>query len=612
VPRETGNGAPSSSGGNVVRVQDAYLSGKEPTVMFKRLWRRWGRILVAGGIAAALYGGVARADDPSDVKTLKQQLESQKQQMEQQQQLLEQLKKKVAAVKDAAAPPATTNAAADGLPPLPDRDTVDKMVGDYLKRRDDERKAQEAAAKAQAEAEGYKVGTDLKMSGRWNPASGLTFETPNKDFVSHFGFLLQYDNVWFNQSPTLRPQSQLGDLQDGAFFRRIRPTWDGTAWEIMEWNVALAMEQNVNNVTNWDEIWAGLMNLPIIGSVRVGRMRVPQGLEAPNYVNAKPMTFLEQSAYAEAFYEKVAPGVWTSNSVLDQRATWAFMWYRQDEYNGSPADFNQSGVSFVDGKYAYTGRVTALPIYENDGRCLLHLGVSASWRKAVFVPATGNAQGDTGGPTFVEYRAHPLLRDAIGAYGSGNLPGNNARLVDTGMVDASSSTVIGTELLYIRGPFSLQAEYGVASMNNAYFPDKKGNLHRIETPWFNGGYAQLSYFLTGENRQYDRRLGALSRNYVQGGPYTPFWLTRGEDDKWLFGRGAWELAFRYNHLDLNDGPILGGKTDAFEVGINWHLNNNFRIMCEYLHQFRFDKQTAPGGILGGNVDGLGIRTQIGF
>ena len=64
---------------------------------------------------------------------------------------------------------------------------------------------------------------------------------------------------------------------------------------------------------------------------RIGRMRIPQGLEAPNYVNAKPMTFLEQSNYAEAFYEKVAPGIWTNNSILNQRATWAFMAYRQDE-----------------------------------------------------------------------------------------------------------------------------------------------------------------------------------------------------------------------------------------------------------------------------------------
>jgi hypothetical protein len=35
-------------------------------------------------------------------------------------------------------------------------------------------------------------------------------------------------------------------------------------------------------------------------------------------------------------------------------------------------------------------------------------------------------------------------------------------------------------------------------------------------------------------------------------------------------------------------------------------------MFEYLHQNRYDKLTAPNGILGGDVDGFGIRTQFFF
>jgi phosphate-selective porin OprO/OprP len=577
--------------------------------MLQRLRRRFLRLLFVGGAAALLGGAPAHGEGTDDVQALKRQFEQQKEELEEQQKLLESLKKRVTE----AAQTTPTTAAPGDLPPPSDKDSVEKLVGDYLKRRDAERAAQEAAAKAKADEEGYKVGTDLGMRARWNIATGLTFDSPHKDFVSHFGFIFQYDNVWFQQSASLKAQNQLGDLQDGTFFRRVRPIWDGTAWEVMEWQVILSLEQINNNVPNIDEAWVGLKNLPVIGSVRVGRVRVPQGLEAPQTQNSKPMTFLEQSAYSQAFYEKVAPGLWTGNNYFNERATSAFMVYRQDEFTGSPGESGQNGVNFGDGKYAMTGRLTALPIYENDGRCLMHLGASATWRKAEDVPVT-TGQGGIVGPTFVEFSANPLLRDFTGAYGTNGLPGNNRRIVDTGMIDAASSTVLGAEFLYIRGPFSLQAEYGWASMNDAYVsnPLPKGpRLIRQNDTWFDGGYVQLSYFLTGENRQYDRRLGRLAGSYIAS-PYTPFWLTRGDDGKLLVGSGAWELTFRYNYLNLDDRLIQGGKTEAYEIGVNWHLSNNFKIMCEYLHQFRFDKFNGPNGILGGDVDGLGIRTQLVF
>src|SRR5207237_423084 len=115
------------------------------------------------------------------------------------------------------------------------------------------------------------------------------------------------------------------------------------------------------------------------------------------------------------------------------------------------------------------------------------------------------------------------------------LPGNQKRLVDTGLLTASSSTQVGAELLYVHGPFSLQAEYGWASANDTVVPNpgKTGpkNL-TLGDVWFDGGYVQLSYFLTGENRRYDRRYGRLSRTTLDS-PYTPFYFTRGEDGNYL-------------------------------------------------------------------------------
>jgi phosphate-selective porin OprO/OprP len=578
--------------------------------------RKWAPGWALALTGCALWGaaaGTAKGEEPPDLRSLREEVRQRQEEIDRQTRLIEEMKKRVGQLDGRTAAPA----APDDLPPPPpaDRGTVEKMVGEYLQRRDAERAAQEAAEKARADEEGYKVGSDLKMSVHWSPLNGVTFETPHRDFWSRLGLYAQFDNVWFTQSPGLKSPSQIGDLQDGFFFRRIRPEWEGQAWEVMEWDVLLQLEQVSGSVPQLTEVWVGLMKLPILGTVRVGKQRIPQGIEVGSFTGNRAGTFMEESASGSAFYQNTAPGIWNNNSVLDQHVTWTTMFYRQDNVPGG-INAGQNGVSFGDGKYAYAGRLTALPIYENDGRCLLHLGASYGWRKAETAPGFSPGQPGVSAPNFVDFRTRPLLRDSIGDYGTPPLSGNSKQLIDTGLIPASSSTVVGTEFLYILGPFSAQAEWTWGSANDAVIPNphpgkgKPANVG-LGDVWFNGGYVQLSYFLTGENRRYDRRYGRLSRNPL-GPPNTPFFLTRGEDSRWLFGSGAWELAARWNHLNLDKGYIQGGQTDAYEAGINWYLNSNFRIEFEYLHQDRYQKSTGPNGNLPGDIDGFGIRTQLYF
>jgi phosphate-selective porin OprO/OprP len=561
--------------------------------------------------------------------------------MEQQKQLLDEMQKKLGQItqpvlNEKGDPLTGLPAAADAkAAPASDKAGVEAIIADYLKRQDEAKKKKEDEEKARKEEEGYKVGTDLKMNTFWNPLNGTTSATPNKDFVSHVGVRFQMDSVWWSQTGSLRNAGQVGDLEDGVFFRRIRPSWDGTAWEVIEWNVELALEQIQNDVISLDQVYVGIMNLPVLGTVRVGHLKTPQGLEGDTTGSSKSMSFLERSMYTDAFYQNFCTGAMFTNSVLNQRATYAFAWYRQDNGQAGVQQFN-NGVDFGDGDYGVTGRITALPIWENDGRCFLHLGASYSFReseRAFGTDANGTrVEGGTNGPRLVEFRARPQLRDAIGDYGgvAGNnaspvgLTGDSVRIVDTGALQANTNEVIGTEAMYVRGPLSFMAEWAwqaadsahvvngapplTAGVNNTRLFRQLPNGTPLGTPWFDGGYFQVGYFLTGENRTYDRRLGTVGGTYIAS-PFTPFWLTRGEDGRLLMGRGAWEVVARWNYLDLNSGDIAGGKSQAVEVGVNWFLTTNLKFQFMYLWQDRY--HLAPGQ-LPGIVEGLGIRTQFFF
>ncbi len=496
--------------------------------------RRFRIALLGGSLAWACFvllsgAGVSRADDKEEA--LRAEIDRQKKE-------LEELKQRLDAL--------TSRSAGEAAPAEQGQGTLDQsavrgIVADYLKEQDKKKKDDEAKAKQKADEEGYKVGTLLGMSARWDTSSATwKLETPNKDFVFHAGYRFQLDNVYFDQNPEITQRAnQVGDLQDGIFFRRSRPSFDGVLWQVVEFNCELALEQVQASVPNFDEVWVGLRDIPLIGSVRIGHNKVPQGFEGDMVSSSKAMTFLERSAYTDAFYENFATGIWVGNSVIDQRATWSAMAYRQDNPR------TNSAADFGDGAYGYTGRVTALPIYENEGRCLLHLGVSGTWRN--------NEKADPGltGPRVTRFRARPQLRDAIGDFGNGVNPGNTTRWVDTGVFNSTSTGVLGTELFWVLGPFSVQAEYAWAFANAAQLPAAGGVRARdIGTPDFNGGYIQLSYFITGENRIYDRRLGREGSLY-QSGPYTPFWLTRAEDGGGTWGGGAWEVAASYHNPNLN-------------------------------------------------------------
>ena len=68
----------------------------------------------------------------------------------------------------------------------------------------------------------------------------------------------------------------------------------------------------------------------------------------------------------------------------------------------------------------------------------------------------------------------PDQRQRRGGAGQFLADANGNRMIDTGTITCNEEYLLGTELLYIRGPFSLQAEYGWNFLNNAQITVRVG------------------------------------------------------------------------------------------------------------------------------------------
>src|SRR5262249_28550594 len=150
--------------------------------------------------------------------------------------------------------------------------------------------------------------------------------------------------------------------------------------------------------------------------------------------SSRAMTFMENAAYTDAFYNIFATGIAAMNSYWDtglgDRITWQAMAYRDDNPRTNDAD------DFGDGDYGVTRRVSTLLIDTCEDRHFLHVAFSGTYRRAQ------RAGNDLVGQPTVQLRARPELRDGFGGFDGVNFPGNTVRMVDTGAITARGINVL--------------------------------------------------------------------------------------------------------------------------------------------------------------------------
>ena len=364
---------------------------------------------------------------------------------------------------------------------------------------------------------GLKVSDDLELY--WKDAPGL--RSRDGQFSVKVGGKIMGDIGWIEADSLGRDVGV--EFKHNSEYRRMEPYVSGQIFENLEFKLEGEFAGRRNQLK---DAYLRVKRLPCLGSVTVGHIKEPFNMD--ELTSSKSIALIER-ALLNAFAPERGFGVMANNHALDQRMTWAAGVFRQtDHYRAGSTDRGSA--------HALTGRVTALPVYKDQGKKLVHLGGAYSLRRPKHR---------------IRFRQRP---EAHFTY----------RVTDTGRIDADHVHLFGTEAALVNGPFWMQAEY-IATVVD---PAVGANFS------FNGTYVQAGYFLTGEHRPYDRRKGVFSR-------------VRPKKDFLHGGGGAWEVAARHSFMDLDDNylPASARTVQDVTIGLNWYLNPYMRIMWNYVHSW---------------------------
>jgi phosphate-selective porin OprO and OprP len=382
--------------------------------------------------------------------------------------------------------------------------------------------------------------------------NGTRVERNDGLFKFKFGGRIQLDSAYISPNGALNdwammPEAAGGLGEDlrgfGAEFRRVRIFTEG---HFFEHGVFKAQYDFAGSKLTFKDVWVGLDDLPFVGRVRAGHFK--EGFSLNNETSSKYITFMERALPAGAFDLGRNTGIAIDNTAFDERMTWKLGGFAEVGGNGNRARSNASN-------YNFTTRLTGLPLYEDGGSKLIHLGLGYTHK---FI--------NENDPISFGGREVHLSED----------------LVDTGDIMAKGLDQVGLELASVFGPLSVQGEWFGSWVNQVVGKDLE----------FMGAYGQVSYFVTGEHRVYKRSEGAFDRVSPRR-PFSP------ESGQW----GALELGARYSYVDLSNENIRGGTQNNVTLGANWYLYSNLRLMLNFVHSHR-------DGI--GNQDAVETRVSLDF
>ncbi len=352
-------------------------------------------------------------------------------------------------------------------------------------------------------------------------SQGLLFSTSDKSTQLRIHGYAQADDRMFSSNSH-------GEQLDTFLFRRIRPLFEGTLFNAVDFRFMPDFGQNNPQI---QEAYLELKTLPF-AKLRVGKFKEPIGLETLR--SDRELTFAERSMASDLVPLRYI-GAQLSGSVLSDSITYAAGYF----------DGSNDGSNGVFTQWAHSNEAAA--------RLFLHpfatTGLSAINQFGFgLAGSAGDQHGAISGlktvgqTTFFKYSSTAVAN------------GQHNR--------------ISPQAYYYAGPFGVMGEYVISSQEVL----NKGVTGRVKNEAWE---ATASVVLTGEKNGYK---GVRPRHSLEArNPFRHF--------------GAVELAVRCSQVKIDGDAFLSfasAKTAAQRaqeqgIGVNWYLNRFIKLTTDYEH-----------------------------
>ena len=340
---------------------------------------------------------------------------------------------------------------------------------------------------------------------------------------------------------------------DGTAVRRGRLGFEGTAFKWFNYRAEVDFAGNAVNIT---DLYLQYTKIPKT-VLTLGQHKAPFGLESNNSDNYN--TFLERGMFTNAF----------GNAGAERRIGFSAAYAPKENINiaaglfGDNEGINRGSGAAPGESWGINARATWEPLFDT-GR-IIHLGLSAYYRDRL-------KSGDT--PDAVRLNDRPNIR----------IDGGN--IADSGVItNVDSLKYGGVEAAGVFGALTIAGEAG------RLWLDRFGG----DNARFSGYYGYAAYMLTGETRPFK------GGNFDRIRPFREL----GKD-----GLGAFEVALRYDHLDLSNTPILAGagnEASSVTAGLNWYFNPYAKLMFNWV---RFWGDKTPLDPVGSKTEGDAFATRL--